>query len=238
MPETKKQTPPEKIIEDLLGKWAAVSRNKPPIYVDDFLIDTLRDLLKDHAALIEAHDALAAEVRTFRGEMSKKGTLAPPGFTGDLNSAKDVAEYNDRVLVQEMQQKRVSKYSETGNGLSLTVPQLDYICTYVKAKFAKDPGVLELITHRPELRVKIERQTIDMDDSTIVGRIARLLHEGYFKTPRNGPMVQKELKRRGCDQPTTNLYKPLNRLTEMGFLTLEADGFQEVPEMKVMVQKA
>jgi hypothetical protein len=50
--------------------------------------------------------------------------------------------------------------------------------------------------------------------------------------------VQKELKRRGCDQPTTNLYKPLNRLTEMGFLTLEPDGFQAVPEMKVNIAKA
>jgi hypothetical protein len=49
--------------------------------------------------------------------------------------------------------------------------------------------------------------------------------------------VQKELKRRGYDQPTTNLYKPLNRLTEMGFLTLEPEGFQAVAEMKVSIEK-
>ena len=109
---------------------------------------------------------------------------------------------------------------------------------YVVDRAQKDPGILELLTRQPELRVKVERQTVEMDDSTIVGRIARLVHEGYFKQPRNGPTVQKELKRRGCDQPTTNLYKPLNKLTEMGFLTLEPDGFQEVPEMKVLVQKA
>jgi hypothetical protein len=128
---------------------------------------------------------------------------------------------------------------KSGNGLSLTVPQLDYICTYIKAKFEKDPGVLELIARRPELRVKVERPTVDMDDSKLNGRIARLIHEGFFKSPRNGPAVQKELKRRtGVHQPTTNLYKPLNKLTEMGFLTLESDGYQEVPEMKVMVQKA
>lgn len=109
---------------------------------------------------------------------------------------------------------------------------------YVVDRAQKDPGILELLTRRPELRVKVERQTVEMDDSTIIGRIARLVHEGYFKQARNGPTVQKELKRRGCDQPTTNLYKPLNRLTEMGFLTLEPDGFQEVPEMKVQVRSA
>ena len=115
---------------------------------------------------------------------------------------------------------------------------LDFIYDEMKHRAQKDPGILELLTRRPELRVKVERQTVQMDDSTIIGRIARLVHEGYFKQARNGPTVQKELKRRGCDQPTTNLYKPLNKLTEMGFLTLEPDGFQEVPEMKVQVTSA
>jgi hypothetical protein len=115
---------------------------------------------------------------------------------------------------------------------------LDFIYREVKARAAKDPGVLELLMKKPELRLKIERQTVEMDDSTIIGKIARLVHDGYFSQPKNGPTVQKELKRRGCDQPTTNLYKPLNRLTEMGFLTLEPDGFQAVPEMKVNIAKA
>jgi hypothetical protein len=176
------------------------------------LEQALRDLLKDHAALIEAHDALTLRVQ----QLEKR----PPDFQIPSDKGVDLQ----------------SNIRENGNGLRFTVPDLDYICTYVKAKFEKDPGVLELIARRPEFRVKIERPTVDMDDSTIIGRIARLIYEGYFKSSRNGPTVQKELKRRGCDQPTTNLYKPLNKLTEMGFLTLEPDGYQEVAEMKVFVE--
>jgi hypothetical protein len=166
-----------------------------------------------HKALIEAHDALAAQVR----ELTKK-----KGKTG-VTSTEDLA-------VQA-----AASMGNGGHGLSLTVPQLEYIYKFVTATARKDPGILELLSSRPELRIKVERQTVQMEDVSIIGRIARLIHEGYFKQPRNGPTVQKELKRRGCDQPTTNLYKPLNRLTEMGFLTLEPDGFQEVPEMKVQV---
>lgn len=109
---------------------------------------------------------------------------------------------------------------------------------YIIKRASEDPGALQLLTRKPELRIKLERPIVQMDDGTIIGRIARLIHDGYFSSPKNGPTVQKELKRRGCDQPTTNLYKPLNRLTEMGFLTLESDGFQSVPEMKVQIEKA
>lgn len=112
------------------------------------------------------------------------------------------------------------------------------IYRYVIKRASEDPGALQLLTRKPELRIKLERPIVQMDDGTIIGRIARLIHDGYFSSPKNGPTVQKELKRRGCDQPTTNLYKPLNRLTEMGFLTLESDGFQSVPEMKVQIEKA
>jgi hypothetical protein len=173
----------------------------------------------EHKTLIEAHDALADRVNELTAEI----------FNRDAGHKPKVHIESGASLIPTKQ---------GGNGFSLTVPQLDYIYQYVKANAQKDPGILELLTRRPELRVKVERQTVEMDDSTIIGRIARLVHEGYFKQARNGPTVQKELKRRGCDQPTTNLYKPLNKLTEMGFLTLEPDGFQEVPEMKVMVQKA
>lgn len=175
------------------------------------------ELLIWYDRLNEAHDALVDRVRQLE---SSNGSKALPVNDSD-RAASSAHTHNPSPAAS--------------NGLPLTAPQLAHIYKYVKECAANDPGILDLLTRRPELRVKIERQTIEMDDLSIIGRIARLLHDGYFKQPKNGPMVQKELKRRGCDQPTTNLYKPLNRLTEMGFLTLEPDGFQEVSEMKVMV---
>jgi len=174
----------------------------------------------EHKALIKSHDALADRVRVLENYGHVLARIDESRSDSPATSHSPLATGNG------------------SSGLSLTAPQLQYIYKYVKECAADDPGILELLSRRPELRVKVERQTIEMDDSTIIGRIARLVHDGYFKQPKNGPTVQKELKRRGCDQPTTNLYKPLNRLTEMGFLTLEPDGFQEVAEMKVQIAKA
>lgn len=177
-----------------------------------------KELHAEHQTLIEAHDALAAEVRRLRDSTGARVSVEH-GVSIPADHAPHAGENG-------------------GHGLSLTVPQLDYISKYVFAKAAKTPGVIQLLTAVPEMRVKVERQTVDMDDSTIIGKIARLLHDGYFKQPKIVPTVQKELKRRGCDQPTRNLYKPLNQLAKMGFLTLEPYGFQEVPEMKVSIAKA
>ena len=170
-----------------------------------FLAETIHDAIADYFKLVEAHDAMAERVRQL-----------------------EAVEGSRRLL-------KGSSAASSTNGAALSAEAMEEIYGFVKSRAGKDPGVLELLTHRPELRVKVERQIVEMDDSTIIGRIARLIHDGYFKQPKNGPTVQKELKRRGCDQPTTNLYKPLNRLTEMGFLTLEPDGFQAVEEMKVQV---
>lgn len=175
------------------------------------------ELLIWYDRLIEAHDALVDRVRELE---SSNGSKSLPATDFERAASSDYTRHPSPAI---------------SNGLPLTAPQLAHIYKYVKECAANDPGILDLLTRRPELRVKVERQTIEMDDSTIIGRIARLVHDGYFKQPKNGPTVQKELKRRGCDQPTTNLYKPLNRLTEMGFLTLEPDGFQEVAQMKVQV---
>lgn len=218
MPETK--TPFETLTEFVNAKAIPAPRE---------FHAALRDLLKDHAALIEAHDSLVQRVLHLESELVSdeqfEDRLKRGQVPGEGHPSKDSAQAE-------------TVPSGNGHGLRFTVPDLEYIWKFVKARADKE-GLAELLTRRPELRVKVERTPVTMDDSNLQGRIARLLHEGFFKTPRNGPAVQKELKRRtGIEQPTTNLYKPLNKLTEMGFLTVEQDGYQEVAEMKVMVQKA
>lgn len=167
-------------------------------------------LAAEHRTLIEAHDALAKQVQELRATIAGKDA----SFNGSVEHGVSVPSNGQ------------------ANGTREEIYQ------YVVRRATADPSVLALLVRHPELSVKIERATVQMDDSTITGKIARLIHDGYFAAPRNGPTVQKELKRRGCDQPTTNLYKPLNKLTEMGFLTLEPDGFLSVPEMKVRIEKA
>jgi hypothetical protein len=209
------QGPPESEVDEKMWreKYETLEfTHKTLIQQYDQMFVAKKELEAEHKSLIEAHDALAERVRAFEQY--------------EFESGADIPDADPKVAA------RRAKAVSSGNGTSLTQAQ-EEIYRYVISRAEKDPGVLELLTRRPELRVKVERPTVSLDDSTIIGRIARLIHDGYFSAPKNGPTVQKELKRRGCDQPTTNLYKPLNRLTEIGFLTLEPDGYQSVPGMKV-----
>jgi hypothetical protein len=198
--------------------------------------EALRDLLKDHAALIEAHDALAARLR---------GESATAGQARHLEGG-DSSRHSSAVPSEGDSSRRSSEVrSEGGNGhgLRFTVPDLDYIYQYVKTCAQKDPGagILEILTHRPEIRVKVERQVIHANGNTLDGRVALLVHEGFFDKPKTRVDVGNELRRRGALESKANLkiLSPrLSSLAEKGFLTIEGDAYKSVPEMKAQIAKA
>jgi hypothetical protein len=96
---------------------------------------------------------------------------------------------------------------------------------YVKKRALDDPGILEVLARRPELRLKIEPQTLEVDAKTLRGGIALLIHKGFFSAPKNGHTVFKELQRIGRRVASANVYRELAALAEMGFLTSESEGF-------------
>ena len=80
-----------------------------------------------------------------------------------------------------------------------------------------------------------------MNDTDTSGRIAVLIAEKFFDTPQQPVSVLKEFKRRGWfgqSTPSTNLFTPLNKITEMGFLICEGKNYQAVPGMKVNIVEA
>jgi hypothetical protein len=179
------------------------------------LDQALRDLLKDHAALIEAHDALAARVQKFDP-------------------------YTPNPVHPSQSSGQASPPESNGHGLRFTVPDLDYIYGYVKSRAAVDPTILEILTHRPEIRVKVERQVIHANGNTLDGRVALLVHEGFFDKPKTRVDVGNELRRRGALESKANLkiLSPrLSSLAEKGFLTIEGDAYKSVPEMKAQIAK-
>jgi len=109
----------------------------------------------------------------------------------------------------------------------------DRIYRYIKMRGLKDPGILQILENRPELRVTVQRTVIQLEDSTLAGKVACLISKGFFDKPAGVAATQKELKRLGSEQPTTNVRRALDKLNEQGFLTAEADGFQAVKGMKV-----
>lgn len=218
MPQAK-QTPFE-VVKAYFVDFPEPSVNPHGVGSTIFLI-ALRDLLKDHAALIESHDAMAARLRELAGE----GIFHSEGSPVTSHESP------------------VTPSGSNGHGLRFTVPDLDYIYGYVKTRAAVDPGagILEILTHRPEIRVKIERQVIHAKGDTMDGRLALLVHEGFFDKPRDRAAVASELRRRGAFKDKTNLkiLSPyLAKLTGYGFLTREGEEFQAVPEMKKQVATA
>ena len=109
----------------------------------------------------------------------------------------------------------------------------DKLYDAIRQRLLKDPAIIQLRTTKPELQVTQTREIVEMDGKTLRGRIARLVHSGYFSEPRLGQTVYNELARLGFDTAKPNVYRELAVLAELGFLTKEEAGFLVVSGMKV-----
>jgi len=118
-----------------------------------------------------------------------------------------------------------------------TTCDLPAVYAYVKERAAKDPGVLELLTRQPEIKVSIQRQVLRLTTDNLQGKLAKLIAEGFFDLGANANQAYTELKRRGAAVSVPNVYRELDGLTALGFLTKEKNGkqtsYQRVPGMKV-----
>jgi hypothetical protein len=98
---------------------------------------------------------------------------------------------------------------------------------------AEAPALIRLLTTRAELEIQVSRKTLQLDEFSLKGRIARLLREGFFSDARGCGAVRSALKRTGPDANTANIGRALDDLTRDGFVTDEGSGYREVPGMKV-----
>jgi hypothetical protein len=132
----------------------------------------------------------------------------------------------------------VPKYDGTseGNGQFVTdrEGQFNFIYQYVKERAENDPGILELLATRPELRVRVEPKVLEAEENTLRGGLAILIQKGFFLTPKNGNTAFNELVRLGRKIAKPNVYRELDNLAELGFVTKEADGYQATG-MKITV---
>lgn len=116
---------------------------------------------------------------------------------------------------------------------------LESIYAYVVARLKKEaPTLLKLLTVKSEINVEVELQQVTMDASTLRGRLATLVARGFFDKGAGGPEVLAELKRLGGGTgDRANYSRELGWLTEKGFLTVEANGWQSVDGMKVNIKR-
>ncbi len=93
----------------------------------------------------------------------------------------------------------------------------------------KDPGVLAVLQRRPEIHVKVERPVMQIDTTSLRGKLAALIAEGFFDAPKNGNAAFLELKRRGASVASASVYRELGAIAQSGFVTIESDGYRKAP---------
>jgi hypothetical protein len=121
----------------------------------------------------------------------------------------------------------------------LSLSDLDVIYRHVRDQLKKEaPSLLKVLTAKNEIEVTVERNVIQADGKTLRGRLALLISEGWFKETKAGNAAYVELQRRGVSTAKPNVYRELDGLAGLGFLTKEDGGYLEVPGMKVNVVKA
>lgn len=112
------------------------------------------------------------------------------------------------------------------------------IYDYVLARLLNErPKLLVALTKvLPEIEVTVRREKLEMDSSTLDGRMAVLIADGFFDERRGNKDVLTELSLRGWPDAAPNVSKSFGRLVRMGFLRDDGAGrYKAVAGMKVNV---
>lgn len=110
-----------------------------------------------------------------------------------------------------------------------------------KQRLLSEPAVLKVIAQKPELRVEIQRPTIEAKPDSLQGRIALLIADGFFDVGVSGYAVQKHWERFAFTVSPGSLYPALHELASLGFLEIEDPGakkaklYKAVAGMKVNI---
>jgi hypothetical protein len=113
----------------------------------------------------------------------------------------------------------------TGNGSAATGADDALYYAIRDRLLAEDPApLLRLLVARPEIEVAVERKTVTLDGTTVKGRVAKLLAEGFFASGQRPGSVRSELQRTGKDVNPNTLQSVLVELVVDGFLTNEGSG--------------
>lgn len=96
-----------------------------------------------------------------------------------------------------------------------------------------DPVLLKLIAVQPEMIVEYERRVETLDGSSIRGRVAKLIAQGFMDEQRTTGAVRSELARTGSDVNSGGLSTSLGALLSQGFLVRAGDGWKRAPGIKI-----
>lgn len=141
-------------------------------------------------------------------------------------------------LPQNPAEVRAEVANDTAPDAPTATGNMNEIVEAVLMRARKDDVLLRAIAARPELEVRVTRQTIEVDGSTLRGQLAILISESFFDETITANAAFNELKRRGRSIAVPSVYRECDKLAEMGFLTKESSGYRAVSGMKVNIIEA
>lgn len=219
----------------LVNLAKALRLNNPETATEEEVVAAIGNVVYAHDAMVEQLNDLKARIRAgeFRN-YDESNALALAAFSPDARPPENPAKRHPAGSGT----KGPDASSAENSPFPLDNGDLDAIYAYVKQRAAKDPGVLQILQQQPELRVKVDRVTIEVDGATVRGQLAILITKGFFDSAQNGNAAFNELKRLGRPCAKPNVYRELDKLAEMGFVTKEDAGYQAVKAMKVNIAGA
>lgn len=121
--------------------------------------------------------------------------------------------------------------------LKLNADQIDKLYRIFKARFIDeaqiDPVLVNLMMTRPEIIVDVARRMMNLDGTTLKGRIARLIAGGFFAEPKTQGATRSELKRTGTDVNSGNLSTAFSDFVKDGFFERVGESFQAAAGVKI-----
>ena len=192
---------------------------------------------------------LRAEIAEIRGQVKSLGDLVRAFLE---KSTYELTPKGQQLLRDEEARSNftngkegtMTKETKTAPGFNAgDEAQYEAIYQWIRDRARRDPELLSLLVSKPELRIKVERPVLELDGGSIGGRIGILITKKFFETPKTSQDVFRELVRIGHLSPKAvklggKVGQEISKLATLGFLTLEASGYQSVPEMKIRTVEA
>lgn len=117
-------------------------------------------------------------------------------------------------------------------------PDLNGFYESFKSRLLRDAAVLSVLAARPEIEVKVDRPTIQLDGQSLKGRVALLITQGFLDGAKSNTEIFRECRRQFniANPSAPRLNEAVSDLHTMGFLWRDdSGGYQAVEGMKVRI---
>lgn len=215
---------------------------EPPVKAKTFFLNEEHELRDSVAAMAHIDEQLDEEESTVT-EAEAKALDTSNALLREENEQLSITVNELQRQVDDLKNRLVGKvidktpFVKVGDAVAdkyVNLPTDERTYQMVKARLLEEsPGILKLITSKPEIHISVERHTVEARSDTLFGACALLISEGFFDSFTTGGSTLSHLKTRGISTAPPNIYPPLNELVGKGFLYKDGkNGFKAVEGMK------